>query len=149
MKYVLFLLLTVLSFACQHNRSHTEAAQLVGTWKLLSATVIEGHDTVHTDYTQGLSFIKIINATHFAFLQHNLNTKDTNSGFTAGGGRWQFSNDTYTERLEYCSDRAWEGHDFSFAVRIKGDTLVQTGTEKIEAKNINRLNTETYIRLKP
>lgn len=151
MKAALFSLALAASlFACRSPRTNPEAAQLIGTWKLLSATVIEGRDTVKTDYSADRSFIKIINPTHFAFLQHNLKgNKDTTSGFAAGGGHWKFSNGAYTEQLEYCSDREWEGHSFSFTVSINGDTLVQTGREKVEAKGINRLNTETYVKLKP
>ena len=149
MKYLLFFLsFTAVFFSCKPSPKNTEASQLVGTWKLVTATIIDGRDTTRTDYTGDLSFIKIINPTHFAFLQHNTKAnKDTT--FTAGGGQWKLDHGSYTESLEYCSDRAWEGHDFSFTVSLKGDTLVQTGLEKIEAKGINRLNTEIYVRFKP
>ena len=55
---------------------------------------------------------------------------------------------TYTEHLEYCSAKEWEGHDFTFTVTIANDTLIQTGIEKIEAQGIDRINTEKYIRYK-
>jgi multidrug efflux pump subunit AcrB len=41
--------------------------QIVGTWHLITGTHIENNDTVVTDYTKNISFIKIINDTHFAF----------------------------------------------------------------------------------
>lgn len=121
-----------------------------GTWKLLTGTLIEKGDTSITDYTQKLSFIKIINATHFAFINHDLNKgKDTaTAAFGAGGGKYTLKDSTYTEHLEYCNDRQWEGNDFSFTVTISNDTLVQTGIEKIESAGINRLNIEKYVRMK-
>ena len=133
-----------------NDRSETAqdtTSPIQGTWKLLTATVIGKGDTTITDYTKDRSFIKIINASHFAFLQHGLDkTKD--SSFSAGGGSYLLKGNSYTEHLEYCNAREWEGNDFTFTVTITGDTLVQSGVEKIEAEGINRINTEKYIRVK-
>ena len=117
-----------------------------GTWKLLTGVLIEKGDTIITDYTKDRSFIKIINETHFSFLQHTLR-KDT-TDFSAGGGRYTLNGNNYTEHLEYCSAKEWEGHDFSFTITFNGDTLVQSGVEKIEAQGIDRINIEKYIRYK-
>ena len=120
-----------------------------GTWKLLTGTLIEKGDTTVTDYTKKTSFIKIINDSHFAFLSHDLTKgKDSGAVFSSGGGNYSLKDSTYTEHLEYCSDRNWEGNDFSFTIEIKGDTLIQSGVEKIEKENVNRLNIEKYVRLK-
>lgn len=122
---------------------------ITGSWKLLSGTLIENGDTTVTDYTKNVSFIKIINDSHFAFLQHDLNKgKDSAAAFTAGGGRYTLNDSLYTEHLEYCSAREWEGNDFAFTVSIKNDTLVQSGVEKVEAAGVNRLNIEKYVRVK-
>lgn len=122
---------------------------ITGTWKLVSATVIEKGDTVVTDYTTNRSFVKIINDTHFAFLQHDLNKgKDSTAVFGSGGGSYSLKGNLYTEHLEYCSDRAWEGNDFSFTVTIQNDTLVQSGVEKIESAGVDRINIEKYSRVK-
>ena len=123
-----------------------DEVSLKGTWKLLTGTLIEKGDTVVTDYTIDKSFIKIINDSHFAFLSHTLR-KDT-TDFSAGGGSYTLTGNNYTEHLEYCNAKEWEGHDFLFTVTITGDTLVQTGVEKIEAQGIDRVNTEKYIRYK-
>lgn len=136
-------------FSCQSKETQKEVNNVVGSWQLVRGVLIEKGDTTVTDYTKNLSFIKIINDTHFAFLQHDLNKgKDSAASFVAGGGRYSLKDSTYTEHLEYCSDREWEGHDFPFTVTIKGDTLTQTGIEKIEAAGVNRQNTETYVRVK-
>jgi len=123
-----------------------DEVSLKGTWKLLTGTLIEKGDTTITDYTKDLSFIKIINDSHFSFLQHDTRKDSTN--FSAGGGRYELKGNTYTEHLEYCSAKEWEGHDFTFTVTITNDTLIQTGVEKIEAQGIDRINTEKYIRFK-
>jgi hypothetical protein len=126
----------------------TSTAPIVGTWKLLTGTLIEKGDTIVTDYTKNTSFIKVINDTHFAFLQHDLTKGKDSAVFVAGGGAYSLKDSSYTEHLEYCSAREWEGNDFAFTVSIKGDTLVQSGVEKVEAAGVNRVNIEKYVRVK-
>jgi hypothetical protein len=146
------LTITVLVFVCmmsckekpQNNTETTTTIQ--GTWKLLTGTLIEKGDTTVTDYTKDKSFIKIINDSHFAFLSHTLR-KDT-TDFSAGGGSYTLNGNNYTEHLEYCSAKEWEGHDFPLTVTINGDTLIQSGVEKIEAQGIDRINIEKYIKYK-
>src|SRR5688572_21158129 len=122
---------------------------IIGTWQLLSGTLIEKGDTTVTDYTQNVSFIKIINDTHFAFLQHDLKKgKDSAAVFVAGGGTYSLTDSSYKEHLEYCSAREWEGNDFTFTVTMKGDTLIQRGIEKVESAGVDRVNIESYIRVK-
>jgi hypothetical protein len=145
---------TVLFFVCiiacneksEGNLKTTATLQIQGTWKLLTGTLIEKGDTTITDYTKDKSFIKIINDSHSSFLSHTLR-KDT-TDFSAGGGSYTLNGNNYTEHLEYCSAKEWEGHDFSFTVSINNDTLTQSGVEKIEAQGIDRINIEKYIRYK-
>ena len=128
---------------------HQTRLPIVGTWQLISGTTIEKGDTTITYYTKNLSFIKIINDTHFAFLKHDLTKgKDSTASFGAGGGHYSLKDSTYTEHLEYCNDRQWEGNDFTFTVTIQNDTLIQSGTEKVANANVDRINIEKYIRLK-
>ena len=148
----LFLLVCPLLISCADNTATQKTAvapnPVVGTWQLVSGTLIEKGDTTVTDYTKNISFIKIINDTHFSFLQHDLKKgKDSTAVFAAGGGSYTFADNTYTERLEYCSDRAWEGHDFPFTITIKNDTLTQRGIEKVESSGINRENIEKYVKV--
>ena len=150
---ILFLIVIMTTmFSCVNETKKESATTLpiMGTWKLLSGTLIEKGDTTVTDYTKGLSFIKIINDTHFSFTNHDLNHgKDsTTAAFSAGAGTYTLKDNTYTEHLEYCNAREWEGHDFSFTIEIKNDTLVQRGVEKIESEGIERLNIEKYVRVK-
>ena len=140
-------LLILVLISCEDPpKEATTTRLIIGTWKLLSGTIIEKGDTTVTDYTKDRSFIKIINETHFSFLQHTLR-KDT-ADFSAGGGPYDLHKNKYTEHLEYCSAKEWEGHDFNFTVTISNDTLIQQGIEKIEAQGIDRMNIEKYIRYK-
>jgi len=154
MKHILFLLITFLILiSCTQPRSRDiqleTASKIQGTWKLLSGTIIKGVDTVTTDYTKGQEMIKIINATHFSFLRHDLlKGKDSSAVFVAGGGRYTIDEKSYTEYLEYCNYREWEGNIFEFNVLIKNDTLISTGIEKIEALGVDQLNIEVFVRLK-
>ncbi len=147
------IIITIALMACSEKtgqetpKSPTNSAE--GTWQLQTGTLIEKGDTVVTDYTKNRSFIKIINGTHFAFIHHDLNKgKDSTAVFGAGGGRYTLKDSLYTEHLEYCSDRNWEGHDFSFTLSIDADTLVQSGVEIIESEGINRVNIERYIKVR-
>ncbi len=140
--------------SCASKTSEIEAKATTlpvqGTWQLISGTLIEKGDTTVTDYTKNISFVKIINDTHFAFLQHDLKKgKDSAAVFGAGGGTYSLKDSTYTEHLEYCNAREWEGNDFTFTLTIKNDTLVQSGVEKVEGAGVDRINIEKYSRVKP
>jgi len=141
----LFIIIAVTLMSCTDKEPDVS---ITGTWKLITGTLIENGDIVVTDYTKNTSFIKIINDTHFAFLQHDLNKgADSSAVFVAGGGRYTLNDNIYTEHLEYCTAREWEGNDFSFTVRVTADSLIQTGIEKIESLGVNRLNIEKYVRV--
>ncbi len=144
-----FCLLVTLS-SCQNDINSTndtlKKESIIGTWKLLSGSIIEGKDTTITDYTINVELIKIINESHFAFMKHDLN-EDSLKVFVSGGGRSIINGTTYTEYLDFCNYREWENNIFNFEFSVLNDTLITTGIEKIEALNINRLNIEKYIRL--
>ncbi len=153
MKIFLIIICTALLSCSSKTRSEEQmqtGLPIAGTWKLISGTTIEKGDTVVTNYQTNVSFIKIINNTHFAFLKHNLTKeKDSSAGYDSGGGRYSLKDSLYTEHLEYCNEREWEGNDFTFTITIKNDTLTQSGIEKVENAGVNRLNIEKYARLKP
>ncbi len=147
-----YVILSTIVMACGSEKVNQEAKlnpnSITGTWQLIRGTLIEKGDTTVTDYTKKTSFIKVINDTHFAFLQHDLNKGKDSAIFVAGGGSYTLKDSAYTEHLEYCSARDWEGNNFKFAISIKGDTLVQRGMEKVEGTGINRENIEKYVKVK-
>lgn len=148
-----FTFITAIFLSCGAENKDNELKPIqkpiIGTWQLLTGTVIEKEDTTVTDYTKNISFIKIINDTHFAFLQHDTSKgNDSSAVFAAGGGSYSLKDSLYTEQLQYCSARNWEGNDFAFTITIKNDTLTQYGTEKVESAGINRINIEKYVRVK-
>ncbi len=149
----IFIFIALVFISCntsvQVKENETNDLPIEGTWKLLTGTLIEKSDTTITDYTKDKEFIKIINDSHFAFLLHDLSKgKNADSVFSAGGGRYSLNDSSYTEHLEYCNDRQWEGNDFNFTVTINDDTLTQKGIEKIDSIGVNRLNIEKYVRVK-
>lgn len=128
----------------------TNQLPLEGTWELISATSTEG-DTTFSTFDATRSMIKILNPTHFAFLNHVRDSKrdSTAAPFSAGGGTYTLVDSTYTEHLDYFVDPAWEQHTFVFTVKIDQDTLIQKGVEKVEELGIDRIITEKYRRVKP
>lgn len=150
---MIIIILSLTAMSCDSaghkNTLSNDAAPLQGTWKLLSGTTVEKGVSAVTDYTKDKEFIKIINGTHFSFLSHDLKKgKDSPAVFSAGGGRYSLQDSLYTEHLEYCNDREWEGNTFEFIISIKDDTLVQKGIEKVANISVDRLNIEKYVRVK-
>jgi hypothetical protein len=142
---MLFAVLSLLS--CSSKDESKKDLDIQGTWQLFSATTIENGKSQTTDYSGDLKMIKIINGTHFAFLKHSINPKDTSS-FDGGGGSFVLDKDDYTEHLEYYKDKNWEGKTFKFKLAIHQDTLIQKGIEKVEKAGVDRVIIEKYIKLK-
>lgn len=123
------------------------SSPIIGTWELTSATTTEKDSTFST-FDPSHKMIKIINPTHFAFLNHAVNTaKDSSNAFTAGGGKYTLVDSVYTESLDFYSDKAWENNKFPFVVKVTNDTLIQKGVEKVEKLGIDRVIIEKYKRV--
>ena len=149
MRNILILLAVLSLFSCVNKDASKKDSDLdiQGTWQLLSATTIENGRSQTTDYSGKLKMIKMFNHTHFAFLKHSLNPKDTSS-FDAGGGSFVLDKDNYTEHLEYYKNKDWEGKTFKFKLAIHKDTLIQKGIEKVEKAGVDRVIIEKYIKIK-
>ncbi|RQO75394.1 hypothetical protein DBR43_08545 [Pedobacter sp. KBW06] len=133
-----------------NNSNHTiKDVPIKGTWELVSGVTIQKGDTTFTDYRKGQRQIKIINDTHFAFLNHDLKMgKEGTPVFVAGGGKYTLKGNQYTEHLEYCNYREWENKTFTFTVTLKKDTLIQRGMEKDEKIGVDREIIEKYVKSK-
>jgi hypothetical protein len=142
---MLFAVLSLLS--CSSKDESKKDLDIQGTWQLFSATTIENGKSQTIDYSGDLKMIKIINGTHFAFLKHSINPKDTSS-FDAGGGSFVLDKDDYTEHLDYYINKDWEGKTFKFKLSINKDTLIQKGIEKVEKAGVDRVIIEKYIKVK-
>lgn len=149
-KVFIFLYCAVALLSCKQAQTDVQPVQLKGTWQLLSATTKENGKQTVIDFTKGNKhMIKIINDSHFAFLNHDLDSaKNMNNRFDAGGGSYTLKGDQYTESLDFYKDKNWEGKTFNFKVTINKDTLIQTGIEKVEAAGVDRIITEKYVRVK-
>ena len=148
-KHKFTLILTVAISGLLSCNTKPKDNPIVGSWELISATSIEKDSTFST-FNAKNKMIKIINPTHFAFFNHEINPENDslNTGFTAGGGEYTLKDSIYTENLEYFIDRKWENNKFEFVVTIKDDTLTQKGVEKLEKLGIERIIIEKYKRVK-
>jgi hypothetical protein len=153
MKLTGLLVLSAIALAsCKQKPTATQEASnpsIIGTWKLVSAVTVTKGDTVKDYPVPNQEMLKIVNATHFAFMRHDLSKgKGKNATYTAGGGTYDLKGDKYTEHLAYLNAREWEGRDFNFTVKFKNDTMIQSGIEKIDSLNINHEIIETYVKQK-
>ncbi|HEY8928384.1 MAG TPA: hypothetical protein VIM55_04295 [Mucilaginibacter sp.] len=150
-KIAVLLAAAALISACKQPEQKKEepANPIIGTWQLVSGVTISKGQTQANSYPKDQQMIKIINATHFAFLNHIQHTaKDSSNKFDGGGGAYTLKDDQYTEHLDYYKDKAWEGKTFNFTITFSGDTLIQKGVEKVEGTNIDRTIIEKYLRVK-
>jgi len=146
-KILVVLVLSVLLIACKNQTENKEMVKnpIIGTWELISSTTIE-NDNVGTLEMNQKRMIKVINKTHFAFFNHDVNKgQGSLASFISGGGKYTLNDSIYTEYLEFCNFREWEGNQFDFTIKIKGDTLIQSGSERIEELGVDRKIIETYI----
>ncbi|WP_184549939.1 lipocalin family protein [Mucilaginibacter sp. FT3.2] len=134
----------------KENKTEPKAEQpLIGTWHLISSKSITNKDTAITTPSKDEEMVKIFNGTNFAFFTHDLlHGKTAKPVYSSGSGTYTLSGDDYTEHLAYCDARDWENRDFKFKVKFSGDTLVQTGIEKIDSLKVDHIIIETYIKLK-
>jgi UDP-N-acetylmuramate-alanine ligase len=145
--YISFLIIVLLLASCE-TKKDSNTILLTGTWRLISAETTEKDSTFST-FNPKTKMIKIINDSHFAFFNHDLNNgKDSTAVFFGGGGKYTLKDSVYTENLEYFNNRQWENNKFEFVVKIKNDTLIQKGIEKIEKLGVDRIIVEKYVREK-
>ncbi|WP_318344102.1 hypothetical protein [Flagellimonas baculiformis] len=118
--------------------------EIVGSWLLVYGETRTA-DTVEVKDLSNSEFIKILNEDHFAFFNQK---KDTAEGFYGGAGTYTLKGNVYTEKLDYIGVKELRGHEFTFDLEIKGDTLIQSGVEDVPEAGIKRHIVEKYIRIK-
>jgi hypothetical protein len=142
-------LITMVTFSCSQNvEKDNLEKRMIGTWRLISS---ESHvkDSVIKEDLAGREMFKIITNSHFAFLYHDLQKgKDSKTAlFVSGGGKCSFTDTTYTENLDYCNCRMWEGVKVNFKATVSNDTLTIEGLEKADKIDVNQYIIEKYIKL--
>ena len=121
-----------------------ETKPIEGSWRLVYAEIRENDSVQVTDLSQ-IEFMKIMNKDHFAFFNQQ---KESDENFLAGGGRYSFDGENYVETLEFVNVKDLRGHEFPFKVKIKGDSLIQSGHEKVPEAGLDRYILEKYVRIK-
>lgn len=119
------------------------SSRIIGTWKLIYGE-IQTKDSIEIKDLSNTTFVKIFNETHFAFFNQR---KGTSEGFYGGGGTYKFEGNTHKEILEYSSLKEVRGHEFTFEVEFKGDTLIQKGLEEVPEIGLKHYIIEKYIKL--
>jgi hypothetical protein len=149
--YTVLICAAVLS-SCKQKETKADSKPdqpLIGTWHLINSKSITKGDTVTTTPSADEEMVKIFNGTNFAFFTHDkMHGKTAKPVYSSGSGTYTLAGNDYAEHLAYCDAREWENRDFKFTVQFKGDTLVQSGVEKIDSLKIDRIIIETYVKLK-
>ena len=145
MKKLIILLFFIV--ACNYTQvkksSSLNKNSIIGTWKMIYAETIE-NDSLKVKELSNTSFIKIINKTHFSFFNQEYNST---KNYYSGAGTYTLNKNNYTETLQYTTVAQIKNHQFSFLIELKGDTLIQSGIEKVEAAGINRKIIEKYLKI--
>lgn len=120
-----------------------EESKIEGTWKLVYGEIRENDSVVIKDLSKS-DFIKIINQSHFAFFNQKPKTSE---GFYGGAGTYELNGEDYVETLEFIGAENIRNHKFPFKIKIKEDSLIQTGLEEVKEAGIKRYIVEKYVRL--
>lgn len=112
---------------------------LIGRWQLIAAEMTIA-DKVTDSFDPNRKMIKhFTESGHFYFHSKTANRVPFSVSVTdeerlaasktldVGGGRFTLVNDTYTERVEFCSYPNYEGKTISFHLSLDGDILTQHG----------------------
>lgn len=132
---------------CQNRETET----LSGTYRLLHSMTVRGSDTTYvTVDTSRTEMLKIFNGSHFSFFNHDKakGADSLNQLYVSGAGTYLLRGNDYTENLDFCNYREWEGKQFHFTLAFKGDTLIQSGEEVIPELGIEQIIRETYVKMK-
>jgi hypothetical protein len=137
--YVVIVVL-IIFFSCNKKETKND---IEGTWKMIYAETKQG-DSIELKDLSNTDFIKIINASHFAFINQDYNNVEN---FYSGGGTYTYQGNKYVETLDFTSVELIRNHEFPFTVKIDGDTLIQKGIEEVKAAGIKREIIEKYIKV--
>lgn len=124
MKFLSIFLVFVFLFGCTRTTVE-EKNPIEGTWELISGKSQYPDVTElwpDTDYERQ---IKIINQTHFVWINQDTSREHI---YSFGGGKYTLNGDNYTEHIEMFILPSWIGKTIPFKIKIEGDTLILSGT---------------------
>jgi len=98
--------------------------QLIGTWRLVSTKY--GETKEQTDYPATSMRVKIINPTHFAWMEIQSGSKKV---ISSAGGKYTLAGHDYTELIDFVGDgmETYLGKAQKFTVRLEGEKLYLAG----------------------
>jgi hypothetical protein len=140
MKFLSFFLVFVFLFSCTTNVQEKKNP-IEGTWEMISAKWSTPDTTMFFPGTDHERMIKIITNKHFVFVNQDTSRKNF-YGF--GGGKYTFEGDNYTEHLEIFSPPSWIGKSITFTMKVKGDSLIQSGILPIKKWDLGDYDMDLY-----
>ena len=124
-------LLVILLFALLVSCTAEKKNKLEGAWELVSArhtTPATTNEFTQADWKQ----IKLITKSHFVFVRQGRN--DPAKAFLAGGGKYTFEGDMYTEHIEFFSTPNYVNISIPYKCQVEGDQWTISG--KIPLKSL-------------
>lgn len=142
MKIRLLIVLVLCVWNCKNTQSDSLREEIIGSWEMVYAEIYENDSLKIKDLSKS-NFIKIINKSHFSFFNQD---HIANKSY-GGAGTFILKGHKYIETLTFTSAEAIKNHKFPFTVKIKGDTLIQSGLEEVKKAGIKREIIEKYIKI--
>ena len=120
----MFVTVQIASRAGPQSNVERSKGNLEGTWELVSFK--HGDQTTFSDVPKGRRQIKLVTATHFAWLAYDVTTATTSSN---AGGTYSLQGNSYKEQVEFVSKdvQFLAGKEQPFQIKVEGDTWFVSG----------------------
>jgi len=121
---LIFLFLLLTDHVTAQQKPEAAADKHLGTWKLVSTKYGEAKELSQRPDTS--TRLKLINGTHFTWLEIDTNTKKV---LGSAGGHYSLVGNAYTETIEFAGEgmEAYLGKPQKFTIKVQGDKLFQSG----------------------
>jgi hypothetical protein len=140
MKFLSLFLVFVFLFGCK-TTTVEEKNPIEGTWEMVSAKW-STPDTTYlfpvTDYDRQ---ILMISRTHHVWIRQDTSREGV---YAFGGGKYTLGGDNYTELLEIFFNPKCIGKSVTFTMKVKGDTLIQSGIWPAKKFGIGEYDMDLY-----
>jgi hypothetical protein len=140
MKFLSLFLIFVFLLSCTVS-AQEKKNPIEGTWEMVSGKWSWPDTTDLFPDTDNHRFIKMISRTHFVWIMQDTSRKDI-YGF--GGGKYTLDGDKYTEHIEMLKSPDMIGKSVTFKMKVKGDTLIQSGTVSNKKLGLGDSDVEFY-----